>query len=113
MKKVRILIISIILLFFSAPGPGDDGTTPPSDFNWSDIFPPGGEDTPPDDSGPKDVTAMITERYDKCVSVNPRATADMCWDKSYLDIAINQNNISICWKIKNDNVKSHCEGYFD
>ena len=58
-------------------------------------------------------TEAIAARVDKCVAENPVLTEEQCWDLRYHDTAILHGNSTLCDEIKGEQVRVHCESYFD
>lgn len=60
-----------------------------------------------------DTAEAIAARVYECVAGNPALTEEQCWDLRYHDTAILHGNLTLCDEIKGEQVRTHCEAYFD
>ena len=52
--------------------------------------------------------SLIQEKVNQCREDNPSATESYCYDLSYYDIAVNNNDITLCERISGEDMKSYC-----
>jgi len=61
----------------------------------------------------KNVLEIVAEKAEECIASNPSLTEEQCWDLNYHDMAIAQDNPSLCGMIKSATMKEHCLKYFE
>lgn len=103
--KTKLIILSVIVVSLTGAGyfyffqkPAEPLPVAPN--------PPGEKKSSADDED------YIQKRIDEILTNNPSAAKENARDVIYEEIAFNEQNESICGKIKSEKVKNHCYKLF-
>ena len=55
-----------------------------------------------------ELESLVQEKVNQCKEISPGTTEELCYDLSYYDIAIANNDITLCEKIKDNGIKNDC-----
>jgi hypothetical protein len=64
---------------------------------------------PADSTNIREISSrLLQEKVSNCLKNFPKATERDCTDIAYHDFAVSRNDISLCQKISNTQIKEHC-----